>query len=137
MTLTRRDVWPTEVITNTVIRARPQKNYLSKPVSCITSVDISCEFRFIDVEGKSGAPNAGKSDESFKSTPRSTDIRTHFTDVNWRENKRAGKRAPGTRSRREENSGGDKAPAVAECHGERLREWGQRDNCHKRKYIIL
>lgn len=73
---------------------------------------------------------------SFKSTPGSTDIRTHFTDVNWRENKRGGKRTSGTRPRREKNRG-NKAPAVAECHGERLRERGKRDNCHKCKYIIL
>lgn len=68
----------------------------------------------------------GKYNESFKSAPGSTDIRTHFTDVNWRENKRGGKRAPGARPRREENSGENKAPVVAECHGERLRERGKR-----------
>ena len=94
------------------------------PVSCVTLADFSCEFRFVDVEGKSGAPNVGKHDESFKST--STEIRTHFTDVNWRENKRGGKRASVTRSRREENNGENKAPAVAECHGERFAREGKK-----------
>lgn len=47
--------------------------------------------------------NAGKCDErALNQRPGSTDIRTHFTDVNWRENKPGGKRAPGTRSQREE-----------------------------------
>jgi len=88
------------------------------------------------MEAKSGAPNVGKYDESFKSTSKSTDIRTHFTDVNWHENKRGEKRAPRTRSRGEENNRENKVPFVAECHGEHLRERGKRDNYHKRKYII-
>lgn len=55
-------------------------------------------------EGEDGHRNmnADICGESFKSTPGSTDIRTHFTDVNWRKNKPGGKRAPGTRSQREE-----------------------------------
>lgn len=51
-----------EVITNSYSGAFA-KELSVKPVSCITLADFSCEFRFVDVEAKSGAPNAGKYDE--------------------------------------------------------------------------
>lgn len=113
------------------------------PVSCITPADFSCEFHFVDVEAKSGegAPNVGKYDESFKSTPGLTDIRTHFTDVNWRENKRGGKRAPGNAvaKRMVEKTRHLSLQNVTAnvCERERKREEKGICNCHKRKYIIF
>lgn len=124
-----------------VIRTRIRKRIIRPSiVHSVASADFSCEFRFVDVESEIDAERAlqiWRALNHLSLSPGSTDIRTHTLQVPC-ENKRRGKSSGKNRVRGEKRRmDSDKTPAVAECHGERLREVEKKDIIAKHKYICI